>query len=173
VSVLLTPVTEFFGFIGELGMFGGRAVRRTFTPPFEFKETINQIYDAGWRSLPLVVASGFALGIILALQTRAEMESFGAGAMIPQAVSTGLFRDIGAMIAALLVAGRVGAGIGAEVAGMRVTEQIDALEALGVDSFNYLVVTRIIACVIIMPILTLVLNFAGLVGGFRFQESSS
>jgi phospholipid/cholesterol/gamma-HCH transport system permease protein len=162
---VLTPVTEFFGFIGELGIFGARAVRRSVTPPFEFAETINQIYDAGWRSLPLVIASGFALGIILALQTRAEMESFGAGAMIPQAVSTGLFRDIGAMIAALLVAGRVGAGMGAEIAGMRVTEQIDALEAIGVDSFKYLAVTRVIACVIVMPILTLVLNFAGLLGG--------
>ncbi len=162
---LLNPVTEFFGFIGELGIFGFRAIRRTFVPPFEIEETVNQIYDAGWRSLPLVIASGFAFGVILALQTRAEMQSFGAGAMIPQAVSTGLFHDIGAIIAALLVAGRVGAGIGAELAGMRVTEQIDALEAIGVNSFKYLAVTRIVACVIIMPILTLVLNFAGLLGG--------
>ncbi len=165
MSLRPTPIAEFFAFIGELGVFGARAVQRSFTPPFEFRETINQIYDAGWCSLPLVITSGFAFGVILALQTRAEMQSFGAGAMIPQAVSTGLFRDIGAIIAALLVAGRVGAGIGAEIAGMRVTEQIDALEAIGVDSFKYLVVTRIIGCVIIMPILTLVLNFAGLVGG--------
>jgi phospholipid/cholesterol/gamma-HCH transport system permease protein len=163
--VILTPVTDFFGFIGDLGIFGFRAVWRTFLPPYEFQETVNQIYDAGWRSLPLVIASGFAFGVILALQTRAEMQSFGAGAMIPQAVSTGLFRDIGALIAALLVAGRVGAGIGAELAGMRVTEQIDALEAIGVDSFKYLAVTRIVACIVIMPILTLVLNFSGLVGG--------
>jgi len=163
--VLLTPVTDFFGFMGEIGIFGARAIRRSFVPPFELKETLNQIYDAGWRSLPLVIASGFAFGIIIALQTRSEMESFGAGAMIPQAVSTGLFRDIGAIIAALLVAGRVGAGIGAELAGMRVTEQIDALEAIGVDSFKYLAVTRIAACVIILPILTLILNFAGLLGG--------
>ena len=151
--------------MGELTIFGFQAVERTFVPPFEFNETVRQIYEAGWRSLPLVVASGFAFGVILALQTRAEMESFGAGAMIPQAVSTGLFKDIGAIIAALLLAGRVGAGIGAELAGMRVTEQIDALEAIGVDSMKYLAATRILACVIIMPILTLVLNFSGLLGG--------
>jgi phospholipid/cholesterol/gamma-HCH transport system permease protein len=111
VNSILTPVTDFFGFAGELGIFASRAIRRSLTPPFELKETINQIYEAGWRSLLLMIASGFAFGVILALQTRAEMQSFGAGAMIPQAVSIGLFRDIGAMIAALLVAGRVGAGM--------------------------------------------------------------
>ncbi len=93
------------------------------------------------------------------------MESFGAEAMIPQAVSFGLFKDIGAVITSLLIAGRVGAGIGAEIAGMRVTEQIDALEALAIDSFKYLVVTRIVACVIAVPILTTLLNFSGLAGG--------
>jgi phospholipid/cholesterol/gamma-HCH transport system permease protein len=91
--------------------------------------------------------------------------SFGAQSMIPQAVSYGLFKDMGALITALLVAGRVGAGIGAELAGMRVTEQIDALEALAIDSFKYLVVTRVVACVIAMPILTTLLNFSGLIGG--------
>ena len=108
MSSLLTPVSDFFAFIGDLGLFGFRAIRRTFIPPYEFNETVTQIYDAGWRSLPLLIASGFAFGIIIALQTRAEMQSFGAGGMIPQAVSTGLFRDIGALIAALLVAGRRG-----------------------------------------------------------------
>ena len=85
--------------------------------------------------------------------------------MIPQAISLGLFRDIGPLLTGLLVAGRAGAGIGAELAGMRVTEQIDALESLAVDSFKYLVVTRIIACVIALPVLTLLLNYAGLAGG--------
>jgi phospholipid/cholesterol/gamma-HCH transport system permease protein len=93
------------------------------------------------------------------------MEAFGAQAYIPQAVSFGLFKDIGAVVTSLLVSGRVGAGIGAELAGMRVTEQIDALEALAVNSFKYLVVTRILACVIALPILTTLLNFSGLAGG--------
>lgn len=93
------------------------------------------------------------------------MESFGATALIPQAVTYGLFKDTGPLLAALLVSGRVGAGIGAQLAGMRVTEQIDALEALAIDSFKYLVVTRIVACVIVLPILTTMLNFSGLAGG--------
>ena len=85
--------------------------------------------------------------------------------MIPQAVSLGLFRDVGPLITGLLVSGRVGAGIGAELAGMRVTEQIDALESLAIDSFKYLVVTRIIACIIALPILTTLLNYSGIAGG--------
>lgn len=146
-------------------MFGLRAIRDAFRPPFELAETTRQIFEVGWRSLPLIIASGFAFGIVLSLQTRSSMVSFGAEAMIPEAVSIGLFRDIGPIITALLIAGRVGAGIGAELAGMRVTEQIDALESLAVNSFKYLVVTRIVACVVAMPILTILLDFSGLAGG--------
>jgi phospholipid/cholesterol/gamma-HCH transport system permease protein len=158
-------VGGFFELAGELGLFGLRAIRDAFRPPFEVNEIIRQIFEVGWRSGPLVIVSGFAFGVVIALQTRASMMSFGAEAMIPQAVSYGLFKDMGPLIAALLVAGRVGAGIGAELAGMRVTEQIDALEALAIDSFKYLVVTRVIACVIAIPILTVLLDFAGLAGG--------
>lgn len=159
-----TPAT-FFQFVGEVCFFSLEAVRNAFRRPFEFAEIIRQIVEIGWRSAPLLIVSGFAFGVVLALQTRASMESFGAEAMIPQAVSFGLFTDVGPLIAALLVAGRVGAGIGAELGGMRVTEQIDALEVLAVDSFKFLVVTRVVACVIAMPILTTLLNFSGLVGG--------
>lgn len=158
-------IAAFFRSVGEVGLFGLRAIRDTFRRPFEFGEIIRQIVEVGWRSCPLIIVSGFAFGVVLALQTRASMESFGAQAMIPQAVTYGLFKDVGPIIAALLIAGRVGAGIGAELAGMRVTEQIDALEALAIDSFKYLVVTRVVACVIAMPILTLLLDFAGLLGG--------
>ncbi|HZS56328.1 MAG TPA: ABC transporter permease [Bryobacteraceae bacterium] len=158
-------LNRLFDSAGELGLFGFRAIKESFRRPFEIGEIIHQIYEIGWRSGPLVIASGFAFGVVLALQTRASMESFGAEAMVPQAVSFGLFTDVGPLIASLLVAGRVGAGIGAELAGMRVTEQIDALEALAIDSFKYLVVTRVLACVIALPILTTILNFSGLAGG--------
>lgn len=97
------------------------------------------------------------------------MVRFGAEAMIPQAISLGLFRDIGPLLTALLISGRVGAGIGAELAGMRVTEQIDALESLAVDSFKYLIVTRVIACVIALPVLTTLLDYSGLIGGLISQ----
>ena len=155
----------FFASVGDVSIFALRALRDVFRPPFEIREIVRQLFEVGWRSCPLVTVSGFAFGVVLALQTRASMESFGAQAMIPQAVSFGLFRDVGPLIAALLVAGRAGAGIGAQLAGMRVTEQIDALEALAIDSFKYLVVTRIVACIIAIPILTVLLDFAGLLGG--------
>ena len=173
VNAILHRLTAFFHWIGELGLFGFRAIRECFRPPFEIAEITKQIFEAGWRSGPLVIASGFAFGIVLALQTRSSMEAFGAEAMIPQAVSYGLFRDVGPLVASLLIAGRVGAGIGAELGGMRVTGQIDALESLAVDSFKYLVVTRIVACVIALPILTTLLNFAGLAGGIVSERLAS
>jgi phospholipid/cholesterol/gamma-HCH transport system permease protein len=151
--------------IGQLGLFAFRAMRESIRPPYELKEVMNQIFAVGWKSCPLIVVSGFAFGVVLAMQTGASMASFGAEAMVPQAVSFGLFRDVGPLVASLLLSGRVGAGIGAQLAGMRVTEQIDAMESLAVDSFKYLVVTRVIACVLALPILTLLLNFAGLTGG--------
>lgn len=163
---ILDRSTLFFASVGELGLFGLKAIREAFRPPFEFSETTRQLLEIGWKSGSLVVVSGFAFGIVLALQTGASMTQFGAQAMIPEAISLGLFRDVGPLITALLVAGRVGAGIGAELAGMRVTEQIDALEALAIDSFKYLIVTRIAACVIALPILTILLDYSGLVGGF-------
>lgn len=156
---------NFLASVGELGAFSFRALRESLRPPLEFNETIRQLYDIGWRSGPLVIISGFAFGIVLAMQTGSSMTQFGAQAMIPEAISLGLFRDVGPLITALLVAGRAGAGIGAELAGMRVTEQIDALESLAVDSFKYLVVTRVIACVIALPILTTLLNYSGIAGG--------
>lgn len=158
-------LNAFFASIGEIGIFGFRAIRDAFRPPFEFGEMLNQLVEIGWRTGPLVIITGFAFGVVIALETRSSMMSFGAEAMIPEAISLGLFKDTGALVTALLVAGRAGAGIGAQLAGMRVTEQIDALEVLGVDSFKYLVVTRVSACIIAIPILTTIFNFAGMVGG--------
>lgn len=162
---LTASLTNFFGSVGELSLFGLRAIRDSFRPPFEFREIVIQIFEVGWRTAPLVIVSGFATGVVIALQTRAQMVRFGAEAMIPQTVSLGIFNDVGPLLTALLVSGRIGAGIGAELAGMRVTEQIDALEALAVDSFKYLVGTRVVACIIALPALTLLLDFSGLAGG--------
>lgn len=158
-------LAQFFGTVGDIGLFALRALRDAFRPPFELEEIVRQIFEVGWRSGALVIVSGFAFGVVLALETRSSMMSFGAEAMIPQAVSFGLFKEVGPLITALLVSGRVGAGIGAQLAGMRVTNQIDALEALAVDSFKYLVVTRIVACIVALPILATIFNFAGLCGG--------
>ena len=172
VNSLADHVIAFFRLIGEFSLFCFRAIGDAFRLPFEFGEITTQIFEIGWRSTALVAVAGFAIGIALAMQTRASMTQFGAEAMVPEAVSFGLFKDVGPLVTALLVSGRAGAGIGAQLAGMRVTEQIDALESLAVDSFKYLVVTRIAACVIALPILTTFLDFSGLAGGWVSELSA-
>jgi phospholipid/cholesterol/gamma-HCH transport system permease protein len=151
---------------GELSLFGGRALVEAVRPPYELKETARQIYEVGWKSTPLIALSGLAVGVVLSMHTRASLERFGAEAMIPAGLAIALVRETGPLTAGLLLSGRVGAGIGAELGAMKVTEQIDALEATAVDSFKYLVVTRVVACIVALPILTTVMNFSGIVGGF-------
>ena len=136
-----------------------RAIRDAFRPPFEFGEIFRQVYELGLRSAPLIAVSGVAVGVVLSMHTRASLERFGAESMIPAGLAMALVRETGPLTAALLLSGRIGAGIGAELGAMRVTEQIDALEASAVDAFRYLVVTRVIACVIALPILTTLMNF--------------
>lgn len=152
--------------VGDVALFAGKAARQAFTPPFEFRETVRQLYELGVRSAPLIAVSGLAVGVVLSMHTRASLERFGAESMIPSGLAIALVRETGPLTAALLLSGRIGAGIGAELGAMRVTEQIDALEASAVDAFRYLVVTRVVACVIALPLLTTIMNFSGMLGGF-------
>src|SRR3712207_1512668 len=161
-----------FANVGEVSLFAMRAAREAFTPPFEVRETVRQVYEVGFRSAPLIAVSGLAVGVVLSMHTRASLERFGAESMIPAGLAMALVRETGPLTAALLLSGRIGAGIGAELGAMRVTEQIDALEASAVDAFRYLVVTRVIACVISLPLLTTIMNFAGIIGGF-FAETAA
>jgi phospholipid/cholesterol/gamma-HCH transport system permease protein len=155
---------------GGLCLFAGQVFRELFRRPFEFTEILKQMFDIGWRSAPLISLSGLAVGAVLSMHTRSTLERFGAESMIPNALAFALVKETGPLVAGLLFAGRVGAGIGAELGGMRVTEQIDALESLAVNSFKYLVFTRVTACVLAMPLLTVLMNFSGLLGGF-FSET--
>jgi phospholipid/cholesterol/gamma-HCH transport system permease protein len=159
--------------VGEVAAFGLRACREALLPPYEIGEVARHIFEIGWRSLPLIATSGLAIGVVLSMHTRASLERFGAEALIPAGLAIALIRETGPLVTALLVAGRVGAGIGAELGAMKVTEQIDALEAVAVDSFKFLAVTRIIACVLAMPMLTTVTNFCGIVGGFIAETTIS
>ena len=159
-------VAGILAWIGDVSIFGARAIRDAFRPPFEIREVLRQLYDVGWRSMPLVATSGFAVGIVLSMHTRASLERFGAESLIPAGLGIAMISETGPLITGLLVSGRVGAGIGAEIGAMNVTEQIDALEAGAVDSFKYLAVTRILACVIALPLLTIIMDFAGVFGGF-------
>src|SRR3954447_12917208 len=159
--------------VGEVSAFALKAAREIFVPPFEIRETLRQIYELGFRSAPLIAVSGLAVGVVLSMHTRASLERFGAEAMIPAGLAIALVRETGPLTAALLLSGRIGAGIGAELGAMRVTEQIDALEASAVDSFRYLVVTRVAACIIALPILTTIMNFAGMLGGFLAETATT
>src|SRR5438093_9582086 len=126
-------------------------MRDAFRPPFEVGEVFRQVHELGLRSAPLIAVSGVAVGVVLSMHTRASLERFGAEAMIPAGLAIALIRETGPLTAGLLMAGRVGAGIGAELGAMIVTEQIDALEANAVDAFKFLAVTRIGACKLGMP----------------------
>ena len=171
--VLVVVTTAVLAQVGAIVIFAARAIRDVFVPPFEVNETLRQLYEIGWRSAPLIGASGLAVGVVLSMHTRASLERFGAEALIPAALALALVRETGPLTAGLLLSGRVGAGIGAELGAMKVTEQIDALEASAVDSFKYLVVTRMVACVIGVPLLTTLMNFTGIIGGWLAEAAVS
>lgn len=139
--------------IGELSYFSGRFFKELFNPPFELKEFLRQCYNMGNRSLLLVTVTGFIIGLVFTLQSRPTLEEFGAVSWMPSMVSISIIREIGPIITALICAGRIGSGIGAELGSMRVTEQIDAMEVSGTNPFKYLVVTRIMATSMMLPIL--------------------
>ena len=167
----MTSAEEAIEWFGGLSMFAGQVLRDAFRRPFELTEFLRQVFEIGWRSAPLIVLSGLAVGAVLSMHTRSTLERFGAESMIPTALAFALVKETGPLVTGLLISGRVGAGIGAELGGMRVTEQIDALESLAVDSFKYLVVTRVAAAVVCLPLLTVLMNFSGLLGGF-FAEAA-
>lgn len=162
---------EFLETVGSGSWFAFRAIREMFRPPYEARETIRQLFELGCRSVPLIAASGLAVGVVLSMHTRASLARFGAESLIPAGLAIALVRETGPLTAGLLLSGRIGAGIGAELGAMKVTEQIDALEAVAVDPFKYLVVTRVIACVIAVPLLTTVMNFTGMLGGFAAETA--
>jgi phospholipid/cholesterol/gamma-HCH transport system permease protein len=159
--------------VGKVSLFGLRAVLDSLRRPFEGAQIIRQIAEAGSKSLPLVIASGFALGAVMTLHTRSTLVIFGATAVIPTVQAFAFFLEIGPLVTGLLVAGRVGSGIGAVLANMRATEQIDGIESLSIDSFKFLVIPRIIACTLALPVLTLFMDFSGLLGGFLAEHAAS
>ena len=160
-------------FVGKVSSFGARTIIDGLRAPFEGSAILTHIAEVGYKSLPLVVPAGFAIGTVMTFHTRSTLVTFGASAMIPTVQALAFFVEIGPLVAGLLLAGRVGSGIGAVLANMRVAEQIDAIESLSIDSFKLLVVPRVIACVIALPLLTLFMDFAGLLGGYLSELAAS
>ncbi len=165
---MVRPITggvkSFFIEIGELSYFAGRFFKEAVRPPFEFKELIRQCYQMGNRSLILVTVTGFIIGLVLTLQSRPTLIEFGAVSWMPDMVGISIVRELGPVITALVCAGRIASGIGAELGSMRVTEQIDAMEVSGTNPFKYLVVTRILAATLMLPLLVIVGDAVALYG---------
>ena len=165
-----TQLKSFLTEIGELSLFTGRYFREAFKRPFEFKELLRQCYNMGNRSLLLVVITGFIIGLVLTLQTRPTLMEFGAVSWMPSMVSISIVREIGPIITALVCAGRIGSGIGAELGSMRVTEQIDAMEVSGTNPFKYLVVTRVLAVTLMLPLLVIIGDAIAIFGSFLVEN---
>ena len=151
---------------GELTFFCGRLLRSAVTPPFEWREFVRQMDEIGSKSVFLVTLAGAATGVVLSLETRDSLVRFGAKAALPALIVFSILKETGPIITALVVSGRVGAGIGAELGSMKVTEQIDAIQASGVDPFRYLVATRVAACVLMLPLLAVVCDAWGIFMGW-------
>ena len=159
-------VVKFFEWFGNLSIFCGRVVRAIFVPPYEVREFLHQFDELGSKSLPLVALAGAATGVVLTLSTRDSLIRFGAKSFLPAIVVFSIIKESGPIITALVVSGRAAAGIGAELGSMKVTEQIDAMEASAVNPYKFLVATRVLACMLMLPLLTLVADFFGIVMGW-------
>lgn len=157
---------SFFINVAGIGRFTKRFFGQLFKPPFEFREVMNQAYRLGYDSLFLVSVTGFIIGMVMTLQTKPTLEQFGAEAWLPSMVSVSIIREIGPVLTALICAGKVGSGIGAELGSMKVSEQIDAMTVSGANAFNYLVVTRVIATTITVPILVYYADAISLIGSY-------
>ena len=161
---MINRTKDFFIEIGDLSYFAVRFFKQAITPPFEFKELLKQSYQVGNRSLILVATTGFIIGLVLTLQTRPTLIEFGAVSWMPNMVGISIVREIGPVITALICSGKIASGFGAELGSMRVTEQIDAMEVSGTNPFKYLVVTRILAATLMLPLLVIFGDLIALFG---------
>ena len=161
---IVNGLRTFFEEMGDMAFFAGRFFRQLFSRPFEYKELLRQCYIIGVKSLFLVAVTGFILGLVFTLQSRPTLMKFGAQSWMPSMIILSIVREIGPVVIALICAGKIGSGIGAELGSMRVTEQIDAMEVSGTNPFKYLVVTRIVATTLMLPILVIFGDAIAIVG---------
>lgn len=146
--------------------FSARYFREVLKPPYDGKELIRQFFRIGNKSLGLVGITGFIIGFVLALQAIPTLQPFGATSLIPAMISLSIIKEIGPVITGLICAGKIGSGIGAELGSMKVTEQIDAMEVSACNPFNYLVITRVTAATIAIPLLIIYADTIALLGGY-------
>jgi phospholipid/cholesterol/gamma-HCH transport system permease protein len=159
-------ISVFLETVADITRFNLRFFKEAFRLPFEFREFIKQCFLVGYKSLALVVVTGFIMGLVLTIQSRPTLRDFGAESWLPAMVAVSIVREIGPVITALICAGKVGSGIGAELASMKVTEQIDAMEVSGINPFKYIVVTRVIATTLMLPVLAIAADAIALYGSY-------
>jgi phospholipid/cholesterol/gamma-HCH transport system permease protein len=147
-------------------LFLSRTVKETFSRGFEFREFLQQSFKIGYKSLPLITVTGFIMGLVLTIQARPSLLSFGAVSLLPGMVAVSIIREMGPVITALICAGKIGSGMGAELGSMKVTEQIDAMEVSSTNPMKFLVVTRVLAATLMIPILILYADFLGILGSW-------
>lgn len=162
----IKKLKDFFEEITALTLFASRFFKEVVRPPYEFKEFVKQSYLIGYKSFPLVAITGLIMGLVLTIQSRPTLAQFGAESWLPAMVAVSIIREIGPVITALIFAGKVGSGIGAELASMKVTEQIDAMEVSGTNPFKYLVVTRILSATFMLPVLVVAADAISLYGAY-------
>jgi phospholipid/cholesterol/gamma-HCH transport system permease protein len=147
-------IRDFFNEAGDIARFTARFFWNGIKPRFEFGELLSQCYIIGYKSLPLIALTGFIMGLVLTMQLRPSLVSYGVESQLPLMVGIAIVREIGPVITALIFAGKIASSIGAELGSMKVTEQIDAMEVSGTNPFKYLVATRVLATTLMLPVLT-------------------
>jgi phospholipid/cholesterol/gamma-HCH transport system permease protein len=157
---------SYFARVHKAYKFTRRFFVEAFGRPFHLREVINQCFEVGLRSLLLITVTGFIIGIVFTKQSRPSLEEFGATSWLPSLVGIAIVKAMGPLVTALICAGKVGSSIGAELGSMKVTEQIEAMEVSAINPFKYLVVTRVLATCITIPVLTLYCSTVSLYGAY-------
>jgi phospholipid/cholesterol/gamma-HCH transport system permease protein len=159
-------IDDYFSGIAHAFRFIGQFFQQAFLPPYEWKELVRQCYEVGYKSLALITLTGFVTGFVFTKQSRPSLAQFGATSWLPSLVAIAIIRALAPLVTALIAAGKVGSNMGAELGSMKVTEQIDAMEVSAVNPFKFLVVTRVLASTITLPILMCYTGLVGMLGAF-------
>ncbi|MFI5386107.1 MAG: MlaE family ABC transporter permease [Fimbriimonadales bacterium] len=172
LDAMIAPFEAMLVFIGEIAILLGDTLRRLLVPPFELKETLNQMAFIGVASVPLVGMTSFFSGAVLALYSTEFLMKYGGSSFVGATVALAMSREIGPVLAGLMVAARCGSSMAAQIAQMQVTEQVDALKMLSVNPTSYLVIPRVVAGITMLPVLALVGIYSGVFGGWMVAVAS-
>jgi len=170
---LAEPFVAFLTFVGETWLILVDTCKRLLRRPFEFRETVNQMAFIGAASVPIVVLTGFFSGAVLSLYLSQFLSKYGANQFVGATVGLSVVREIGPVLAGIMVSARCGSAMAAQIGTMAVTEQIDALKMLSVHPTNYLVIPRVVACVTMLPILAMVCMWSGVIGGMLIAQAEN